>query len=168
MKSHFWLEEPEMVRVIAGYYSLLSSSGYDSSTVAYHNMSNTNMKLNLRTKGPALDSLLDELKSLEETTVFHAGISAGITARRPVNHPRPSKAAGKPQFNTRYLSTCKCPPSADRRAIAHSHLLHGDYSDVEYDTAAETGFHTWGKIEAMSDVNLVYMCFHKEVEHIFI
>jgi len=86
----------------------------------------------------ALESLLDDLKTIEEAKVLRTASSFS----RPSTRPRGSKtctlcqAAKRPGHDTHFLSTCKFLPQADRRAIAQTRLVHDDdiheYTEVDH------------------------------------
>ena len=87
----------------------------------------------------ALTSLLDELRSIEDTKVLRAGSFYGNDKRfqsRPTNNTKSRdqvksctlcKAAGR-THNTHFLSGCRYLPDMDRRAIARSRLVQDDES----------------------------------------
>ena len=84
----------------------------------------------------ALNSLLEELKSIEESKVFRAAAPSKHYNSRPRTNSRPGtkscilcKTAGRSTYNTHYLSTCKFLPAEDRRALGKSRLVQEEYSD---------------------------------------
>ena len=100
----------------------------------------------------ALPSLLDEIRSIEDTKVLRIASNHSQYNRRtlPTNQtPRQRqfksctlcKAAGRPH-NTHFMSSCKFLPDADKRAIGRSRLVLDDdegdeldnYDDCEYST----------------------------------
>lgn len=108
----------------------------------------------------ALDSLLDELHTSDEAKIMRsAPTSLGRSpriAQRPSfetphttrynsnTRPRPSKLcslcfqAGRPDYHSHFLSTCKYLPDNDRKFMSRARQVAGieDISDYEYDQVA--------------------------------
>ena len=88
----------------------------------------------------ALDSLLDELQSGEESKVFHSAPQmdhrSAFTRRKPAPKLRPSKScplcqqAGRPDFRSHFLSTCKFLPEQDRLFMTRVRHVAGIDMDV--------------------------------------
>jgi len=104
----------------------------------------------------ALPSLLDEIRSLEETKVMR---SASYQPRRkPFKSCTLCKAMGKPSASTHNLSECKFLPEGDRRALARSRLVASDgvpdtqcvaddHDDIEDDDSVLLDFPTARRVE---------------------
>ena len=80
----------------------------------------------------ALQSLMDELKSMEEVKAHRSVTNSAVfppSAQHGTNPPRKSKscvlckAAGCKSFNTHWLRECIFLPDADRRAFARARLV---------------------------------------------
>ena len=88
----------------------------------------------------ALDSLLDELQSGEESKVFRSAPQMdhrpAFTRRKPAPKLRPSKScplcqqAGRPDFRSHFLSTCKFLPEQDRLFMTRVRHVAGIDMDV--------------------------------------
>ena len=83
----------------------------------------------------ALPSLLDELKTLEDSKVFRASVPVKSQHQRHARHKAPKscilcKSAGRPH-TSHFLSNCTFLPAEDRRALAKARYIHDDGSDVE-------------------------------------
>ncbi len=75
----------------------------------------------------ALESLLDELKNMEETKAFRTGTatqrSSNPARRKQFKSCVLCKTANRPGYNTHFLSECKFLPEYDRRRLARSRLV---------------------------------------------
>ena len=80
----------------------------------------------------ALDSLLEELNSTEEAKVMRTFSNSGRSRsqQKSLKICTLCKAAGRPSYNTHFLSECKLLPASDRRAIARSRMTQ-DVQDLD-------------------------------------
>lgn len=78
----------------------------------------------------ALQSLLDELRTIEDTKALRT-----FTYRKPTTRQKAVKScilcktAGRPSFNTHYLSQCRHLPESDRRQLVRSRLVEDATSE---------------------------------------
>lgn len=83
----------------------------------------------------ALDSLVEELRSMEESKIFRAAVPFHQNTSKPKSRSARScplcKAAGRPH-TSHFLTKCKYLPPDDRRAIAKTRYINDDEeSEVE-------------------------------------
>jgi hypothetical protein len=72
----------------------------------------------------ALDSLIEELNTTEDAKILRtfSGSARHSATKQQVKTCTLCKAAGRPSFNSHFISECKFLPPSDRRAIARSRL----------------------------------------------